>query len=597
MENLENLEKCEHCENEFNVEKLTLIDGKYYCEECLNELFTKCENCGDYVLNDDTYFVDGDYLCENCADELAIYCDICCEYHYSENVHETNDGHFICNDCLNDSDIYRVCNDCGTVFNIESEGIYDHDGNYVCSNCADGNYFFCDGCEEYYSYDESDAHDTEDCIYCDNCYEEYEDNNDGDELNNYSYKPELKIFTTGHEKDNELYCGFELETEEGSNGIYRNDMCKILNKEINKDGTFIYFKSDGSLNNGIEVVSHAFTWEYLKENEDKFKKMLQLLSDNGYKSHDTSTCGLHIHINKKYFGNTREEQDKNINKLILFFEYFKEQIKKFSRRTDFHYCNFLSDKNRITDKKQICNIEKIKDLKQYTGRYVTVNIENNNTVEIRVFKGTLKDTSFLASLEFVFNVARVIKENSIGKITFSKVVNFAGSTYIKDYCKERGIVYNYSYLHDYSIEFLRNKTKLEKKAKQLLKNAYALPKQILPIAKQQLPKIYSEIEKAIKNGERIKNCFVQYDLIDKFNYTNNIILHCYMLQDNRARAKNNNLDLCSELREVRDILSIIRNYINANVISSFYDNEYKKLNELYKNITILAEELKEYYKN
>ena len=599
IENLENLENnnmvvCEHCGQQINKENAKEVGGNYYCDECFEELFFVCSNCGEITSIDYCYEVEGDQLCENCVDELARFCTNCEEYHYIENMTETTEGDYVCDNCIdNGNNGWRVCDDCGHAFDSEREGILTASGDVVCGICSE-NYYYCDGCGEYYS--EGEIHATDDGYYCDDCYEEHEDEENG-ELNSYNYKPQLKIYKTGNEKEKDLYIGFELETEQGSSSTSRDTMCKLLNKEINKDDTFIYFKTDSSLNYGIEVVSHAFTWEYYKENKQKLEKMLKILSENGYRSHDTSTCGLHVHINKKFFGNTTEEQNTNIDKLILFFEYFKDQIKIFSRRNDFHYCNFLSDKKGITEKKAICNLEKIKNIKYSTDRYVTVNIENSNTVEIRVFKGTLKPESFFASLEFVFNVARVIKENDIDKITFSKVVNYAGSTYIKDYCKERGVVYNYNYLHDYSIEFLRNKTKLEKKAKQLIKNAYALPKQILPIAKMQLPKIYSEIEKAIKNGERIKNCFGQYDLIDKFNYTNNIILQCYLLQDYKTKAKCNDFGLYRELQEVRDFLKNNKNYLQTNMIINNYTKEYLKTDELYRSTKKLVEESREYYKN
>lgn len=590
IENLENLENnnmvvCEHCGQQINKENAKEVGGNYYCDECFEELFFVCSNCGEITSIDYCYEVEGDQLCENCVDELARFCTNCEEYHYIENMTETTEGDYVCDDCIdNGNNGWRVCDDCGHAFDSEREGILTASGDVVCGICSE-NYYYCDGCGEYYSEDE--IHATDDGYYCDDCYEEHEDEENG-ELNSYNYKPQLKIYKTGNEKEKDLYIGFELETEQGSNGIYRNDMCKILNKEINKDGTFIYFKTDGSLNNGIEVVSHAFTWEYLKENENKFKKMLQLLSDNGYKSHDTSTCGLHVHINKKYFGNTREEQDKNINKLILFFEYFKEQIKIFSRRNDFHYCNFLSDKKGITDKKAICNLEKIKDIKYNTDRYVTVNIENPNTVEIRVFKGTLKPESFFASLEFVFNVARVIKDNGLDKITFSKVVNYAGSEYIRNYCIDRNIKYNYEHLKDYSIEYLRNKQKLEKQADKLLKQIYNLPVKLIPHAKKYIDTVQKDIENKLKNKKIVSSLYGE-DSIEQMTEAYRILKNCYLLRDRQRKDANENNYY--SLRNARSYLTDIASCINNKTI---FENCVAELLENVSKANTLIDSLRVY---
>ena len=36
----------------------------------------------------------------------------------------------------------------------------------------------------------------------------------------------------------------------------------------------------------------------------------------GYRSHQTSTCGLHIHINRNAFGDNQLEQEETISKMM-----------------------------------------------------------------------------------------------------------------------------------------------------------------------------------------------------------------------------------------------------------------------------------------
>ena len=38
--------------------------------------------------------------------------------------------------------------------------------------------------------------------------------------------------------------------------------------------------------------------------------------------HNTSTCGLHIHLSRRYFGDSQDEQDLHIAKLILLISKF-----------------------------------------------------------------------------------------------------------------------------------------------------------------------------------------------------------------------------------------------------------------------------------
>ena len=40
----------------------------------------------------------------------------------------------------------------------------------------------------------------------------------------------------------------------------------------------------------------------------------------GYRSHMTSTCGLHVHVNRDAFGETRDEQEKVIERVLYFME-------------------------------------------------------------------------------------------------------------------------------------------------------------------------------------------------------------------------------------------------------------------------------------
>ncbi len=58
----------------------------------------------------------------------------------------------------------------------------------------------------------------------------------------------------------------------------------------------------------------------------------------GYRNHQTSTCGLHIHVNRDSLGDSREEQDEVISRILYFVEQHWLEIFKFSRRSEYSIC-------------------------------------------------------------------------------------------------------------------------------------------------------------------------------------------------------------------------------------------------------------------
>ena len=117
----------------------------------------------------------------------------------------------------------------------------------------------------------------------------------------------------------------------------------------------------------------------------------------GYRSHNTSTCGLHVHIGRSALGNTYERQEDVISRILFFFESHWNELFRFSRRSEESAEHWAARHGYEDRPKEI--LEKAK--KSSKGRYACVNITNISTVEIRLFRGTLKWNTFMASLELV----------------------------------------------------------------------------------------------------------------------------------------------------------------------------------------------------
>ena len=120
--------------------------------------------------------------------------------------------------------------------------------------------------------------------------------------------------------------------------------------------------------------------------------MLAELKKAGCKSHDTTTCGLHVHVSRSFF--TMSETVK----LGLFVYFNKSRLETFARRTETSYAKF----------KPVLRSD-LKAAGHSDRRYEAINFENARTIEFRLFKGTLNFETFMATLEFCDAVSRFVK--------------------------------------------------------------------------------------------------------------------------------------------------------------------------------------------
>ncbi len=312
-----------------------------------------CEICGKELSKEEINEFDGKILCKHCLDNETSICERCHTRIWNDDSHG-DEYVVLCKSCYNN--YYTRCGDCGCIIHLDN-------ANYL------------NGC---------------DTPYCDECFDEMEDNS---AIHDYNYKP-YPIF---YGKDS-LYYGVELEVDCG--GEISENAEKIENIG-NEDADHIYCKHDGSINNGFEIVSHPMTLNY-HYSDMNWKEIFEKAVSLGYKSHNTSTCGLHIHINRKAFGENYDEQELAIARVVNFVESHWNELVKFSRR---HIDNLMRWASRYGIVENIKNTyDKAK--KGNLGRYVAVNLFNSNTVEIRIFRGTLNIDTFYATLQLVDEICK-----------------------------------------------------------------------------------------------------------------------------------------------------------------------------------------------
>lgn len=320
----------------------------------MNEI-THCSVCG-CVLDDDNecYEVDDQLFCQDCCDNETTVCD-CCGGRCLEQNTVSDNNTTICTDCYNDC--YNRCSNCDSL--VHSDDTYWRGENPYCRDCYDE----CCGGDDY--------------------------------INDYYYKPKPVFYTMPKEAGVRFY-GVELEIDGG--GRYDENAEKLYDI-ANAKNDVIYIKSDGSLDEGMELVSHPCSINFHRKKlpwGEIVRKALSL----GYSSHNTSTCGLHVHIGRKQLGETIEEQEEVISRIMFFFESHWNELFKFSRRTSYSADRWAARHGYNDKPKEI--LEKAK--KSTKGRYACVNITNTSTVEIRLFRGTLKLGSFMAVLELVDSI-------------------------------------------------------------------------------------------------------------------------------------------------------------------------------------------------
>jgi hypothetical protein len=216
-------------------------------------------------------------------------------------------------------------------------------------------------------------------------------------IHSYHYKPEPKLH--GHWRKH-LLLGVELEVDNGGEDEYHaKEVLTILNgiPEYERNA---YIKHDGSLENGFEIVSQPATIQY-HATKIPWKKAFEYLLSVGYKSSSTNTCGLHIHFNRIFFGGEDEILAAEA-RLLYFFEANWNKIVRFSRRTERQLRRWCKRYGYTNIHDALAENE--------NDRYFAINFRNPVTDEIRIFKGTLKYETFLATLLFVDSLVRYCKK-------------------------------------------------------------------------------------------------------------------------------------------------------------------------------------------
>ena len=350
-------------------------------------------------------------------------CTSCGNNFYREQL-SPFDGELLCPACLSSQTVYCSCCD-RRIWTDDNVGT---DAQPLCQDCFDDHFERCTTCNALIR--RGDTYYRGDTPYCAECYQSV---GCGDEIMSYYFKPTPIFYGEG-----KRFFGVELEIdgagEDNDNAV---DILHIANAEQ----PLAYCKHDGSLDDGFEIVTHPMTLDYHK-NEMPWQEIVDRAKVLGYTSHQAGTCGLHVHVNRNAFGETEAQQDAVIARILYFFEKNWEELLKFSRRTQHQLDQWAARYGYKDQPKEILDHAKSGC---HAGRYTAVNLTNADTVEFRMFRGTLKYSTLIATLELldcIIDAAIYLTDDDLKAMSWSSFVLGCTQPELMQYLKERRLYVN-----------------------------------------------------------------------------------------------------------------------------------------------------------
>ena len=342
-------------------------------------------------------------------DEL-LTCTSCASEMSEDDSYTTDNADVVCSDC------FRSCDRCESA-GIMDDDWYEVDGYMWCQSCTDYHAYWCSGCSEYstdsmfYPEDRSGCY-CESCIsdafYCEGCDEYWFDgctncDQEDDErlIHDYSYKPDAIFHST--EVDDKLFFGIEMETEaKRGNWDTRREASEYAQRLEPME--LAYLKNDGSLNCGFEIVTHPMTHDFLKNEADELWNTLEHLRTNmDMMAWGTGTCGLHIHISRTGFTG-----GSHMHRFLQLIYKNEGQFSTLAGRDSSRWAKFDDvvisvptgrDEDGYTVwKRGMSFIGKIEQGRS-SDRYSAVNTTNRETLELRIFKGTINHNTVKAHID------------------------------------------------------------------------------------------------------------------------------------------------------------------------------------------------------
>ena len=371
------------------------IDGNevatfYDVKNGLAEDYSICAECGRVEpFCDCTTVHGGDEVCETCVDDLYRRCDDTMEYHPVDDCVwiESEDSYYT--EDYVDAHFER-CSSCGEYVRNDDAYRFADTGNYVCERCID-DFYVRSG--TVYEYEQPSL------------------------IRGYHCRPRLNFYGEGPKflgVEWELYgCG---ESDSAAEEIFEGYE------------KYWFFNTDGSLDeDGFEAITHPCSPEVLLGFD--WSKMCRTAVD--WNCEEYKGAGIHVHVSRKAFKNVGA-----IGHLIRFFDEQYDKILEFAKRDP-------RQAERWAKKLSLTPSEK-RDFKKENyyfkagnsfDRYQAVNVQNENTVEIRVFR-TSTDPAHIRAIIQLVDVITDIANHERYHLTWNRIRNHAHKKGYKELVSE-----------------------------------------------------------------------------------------------------------------------------------------------------------------
>jgi hypothetical protein len=201
------------------------------------------------------------------------------------------------------------------------------------------------------------------------------------------------------------------------------------------DSDLYHFEHDGSLSSrGVELITQPCTLKYHQLYMD-WESVCKRLKSQGYKSHNTSCCGLHVHLTREALSPSAiVKMDVIINRNGWFFgaigrrnafyghgdnggAHF-EALRRPSMWTGYSQGEYYLSRDEGATPKNLLRHKY--DWDNY--RYTAVNVCNERTIELRFAKGTLKHTTILCTLEVYHAIAKFCENVPFRKVYDTNII-------------------------------------------------------------------------------------------------------------------------------------------------------------------------------
>lgn len=323
------------------------------------------------------------------------------------------------NEHINDGYAYvNICDECGE-YCLDTTEI---NGDYICYTCRDNNYSY-DNYHEYWFPNENavnaigpngqdwiiDAEGNTSDFTWDDYHEhyvhrDYEDEDDSVIRGYHAHDDNFRLIESPWTKANKRHFGVELEVEcvDGNRNTAAQNIYNWFENNRASSEQLLY-EEDGSISHGFEMISnpmgldkHREIWKWLEQKE--------LI--NPLRSHNTSTCGLHVHVSKAGLSTL------TISKAVCFVNNPSNQslIKAIARRYGSGYCRA----KHVTLAKGA----------ERGDKYEMVNLNKRHTMEFRIFRGTLNYNAIQAAIEFTNAVINFSATTSMEELSELKFLEF-----------------------------------------------------------------------------------------------------------------------------------------------------------------------------